>query len=101
MMLSCCIKNEIKISTLSGDILVLHSLIGPEHFGDKIQKQAVKLLEMTDSVCYIYGSLPIRKESAYLNSVLAYHIFVTRCRIWKQILKNGIQMIGQNAVLAS
>ena len=37
MMLSCCIKNEIKISTLSGDILVF-SLIGPEHFGDKIQK---------------------------------------------------------------
>ena len=38
MMLSCCIKNEIEISTLSGDILVLHSLIGPEHFVDKIQK---------------------------------------------------------------
>ena len=70
MMLSCCIKNEIKISTLSGDILVF-SLIVPEHFGDKIQKQAVKLLEMT------------------------------RCRISKQILKNGIQMIGQNAVLTS
>ena len=28
-------------------------------------------------------------------------IYVMRCAIWYQMLKNGVRMVGQNAVLTS
>ena len=39
-------------------------------------------------------------DDVYIRCIYRY-VYVIRCAIWYQMLKNGVRMVGQNAVLTS
>ena len=79
MMLNCHAKNELKRSSLSGDILckrIKQSNWPGKFWGQNLRARLLKLLEITESICCYSGSLPMCEKSASkLNSVLTYCIF--------------------------
>ena len=46
-----------------------NNLIGRENLGLKLKNQTVKLLGMTESICYFYGCLPKCKKNQHHSSL--------------------------------
>ena len=65
MMVNCPVKIKSKDQTILDIFYAKDSsnLMSRVNFRLKLKTQIIKLLEISESICYFYGCLPIRKNS--------------------------------------